>query len=272
MVLVLIAWIMGLWIGFFLLILSDPDSIMNSSSKEPADALEKLYYAAFTLSTLGVGDFTATTDHWRNMTGLAAFSGLIFITASITYFVPVLSAVGHQTKFCLYLHSMGRTPQQILVNSWNGTDFSLFFDKATDLCTMLMQHSLNHHTYPVIHYFHSTNPNLSLAPSVVLLNETVQLLHTAVAESTVNDPLALTMLQSSLDQYLRVVKNDFMQTDTLKDNMPPPDLEPLLRAGIPIRQDSLTDQEGVRPSRQRRKLLTKLLAEDGWTWQDIYTD
>ncbi|MBU1821618.1 MAG: potassium channel family protein, partial [Bacteroidetes bacterium] len=240
--------------------------------KEPADVLEKIYYAAFTLSTLGVGDFTATTDHWRILTGIGAFSGLIFFTASITYFVPVLSAVGHQTKFCLYLHSMGKSPQQLLVNSWNGTDFSLFFEKATDLCQMLIQHSLNHHAYPVIHYFHNTSPSLSVAPSVVMLNETVQLLRTVVAEKAANDPLALTMLQSTLDQYLRVVKDDYMEIDAHEDEMPRPNLDALIQAGIPLREGTFTDAHVLKPFLQRRKLLTNLLVKDGWTWQDVYMD
>jgi hypothetical protein len=270
MLTVLGVWIIGLWVGFFLLILSDPNSIMNSSTKEPADVFEKLYYAAFTLSSLGVGDFTATNDLWRVLTGVAAFSGLAFITASITYFMPVLSAVGQQSKLCLYLHSMGTTPQKILINSWNGTDFSHFLNKAPELCQMLLEHSLNHHAYPVIHYFHSTRPELAVAPSVVLLNETLQLLHTAVSEKTISDCLALTMLQSALDQYLKVVKDNFMKVDAGEQEMPRPDLNALIQRGIPLREGNTTDTHILKPFLQQRKLLTNLLVKDGWSWQDVY--
>ncbi|MBU1821491.1 MAG: potassium channel family protein [Bacteroidetes bacterium] len=171
LVLILGPWILGLWLSFFFVLLSDPLSIKHGSTGAPADNLEKLYYAAFTLSTLGVGDFVAANNLWRTTTGLAAFSGLAFITASITYIGPVLSAIGHQSRLALYIHSLGATPQQILVNSWNGQDFSRLYDQIPDLCKMVLQHTLNHHSYPVIHYFHNSRPEFAIAPSVDILHE-----------------------------------------------------------------------------------------------------
>lgn len=270
MLTVLLFWVVGLWAGFFLLLLSDYDSIISSSTQAPADTLEKLYYAAFTLSSLGVGDFTATTDFWRIITGVAGFSGLVFITASITYFVPVLSAVGQKSKFCTYLHSMGKTPQEILINSWNGADFSLFLDKASDLTQMLAEHSLNHHAYPVIHYFHSSKPELSIAPTVVLLNETLQLLHSVVAKDVVADKLSVAMLQAAIDQYINVVEGNFLKVDSNEDEMPEPDLHALLEKGIPLRERTLNGDDKLKPFLERRKLLTNLLVKDGWTWRDVY--
>ncbi|MDX5438034.1 MAG: potassium channel family protein, partial [Pontibacter sp.] len=172
LIFILLVWIIGLWSGLFLMLLSDKDSVVNSSTLTATSPLEKLYYAGFTLSTLGIGDYKATTDAWRILTSLAAYSGLAFITASITYFVPVLSAVGLQSTVSLYISGMGKTPQQILLNSWNGKDFSSFFDTVSDLCQMIMQHTMNHNSYPVIHFFHNNQPKLAITPAIVLLDET----------------------------------------------------------------------------------------------------
>jgi len=98
---VLLSWILGLWASLFLLFASHPGSIVDDATKLPADLWETFYYAGFTLSTLGVGDYAAAADGWRVLTSAAAFCGLTFITAAITYIVPVLSAVSLQNQLSL---------------------------------------------------------------------------------------------------------------------------------------------------------------------------
>lgn len=77
---VLLSWILGLWASLFLLFASHPGSIVDDATKLPADLWETFYYAGFTLSTLGVGDYAAAADGWRVLTSAAAFCGLTFIT------------------------------------------------------------------------------------------------------------------------------------------------------------------------------------------------
>lgn len=267
---ILFIWILGLWSGLFLVLLSDADSIVNSTTLTSTNALEKLYYAGFTLSTLGVGDYKASTDVWRIITSASAFSGLAFITASITYFVPVLSAVGLQSKLSLYISSMGRTPQQILINSWNGKDFSSFFYNVPDLSQMIMQHIMHHHSYPVIHYFHNSTPKLSITPAMVLLDETHQLLAHAVSQDAGVDKLKMTMLQTALDAYLELVKGNFLKNASPHGSAPTPEFWQLEEKGIPLRQRELAGYTYNHDLQNRRKLLTSLLQMDGWSWQEVY--
>src|SRR5699024_1704986 len=56
---VLVTWYLTIWLGSSLIICSDPSSVINSSTRLPASIVEKFYYTGFTLSTLGVGDFSA---------------------------------------------------------------------------------------------------------------------------------------------------------------------------------------------------------------------
>lgn len=263
---ILLVWVVGLWLGLFLLLLSDPDAVQKSSTLAPADAWEKLYYAGFTLSTLGVGDYVVTNDFWRIVTGVAAFSGLAFITTSITYFIPVLSAVGVQSKLSLYISSMGKTPQQVLTNSWNGQDLSSFFDTTSDLCQMLLQHTVNHQSYPVIHYFHDNDPEQAITPAVVLLAETHLMLAQTVSPQAGVDQLKMSMLQKALDSYLEMVKGSFLKNASPKEGAPVPDLSELEEKGIPLQHKPLFSHE----VQERRKLLTALLEMDGWTWKEVY--
>ncbi len=270
LVVILGAWILGLWLSFFFLLLSDPISIRHGVTGLPADGLEKLYYAAFTLSTLGTGDYVATNNLWRIATGLAAFSGLAFITASITYFGPVLSAIGYQSKLALYIHSLGATPQQILVHSWNGRDFSLFSDRIPDICQMLFHHTLNHHSYPVIHYFHNSKPEFAIAPSVTILHEVLWLLTTSVAEEVSPDVLRRSMLETALSQYLEVLKGNFVDFDSVNVSTPMPELDSLKQAGIPMKDVHETKSSYCSLISNHRKLVSILLENDGWTWGDVY--
>ncbi|MCJ8163377.1 potassium channel family protein [Pontibacter sp. E15-1] len=267
LMMVLLAWVTGLWSGLFLMLLSDADSVIKSTTKASTGALEKLYYAGYTLSTLGVGDYVASTNFWRVVTNVAAYSGLVFITASITYFVPVLSAVGLQSRLSLYISGMGTTPQQILANSWNGKDFSSFFDTTSDLCQMLIQHTMNHHSYPVIHYFHNSKPRLAIAPAIVLLDETYQLLENYVAEDAKEDMLKMSMLRSTLNAYLDMVQGRFLKQAEANATAPSPGLHQLTEAGIPLQEARGNKSQELK---ERRKMLTVLLEKDGWGWAEVY--
>ncbi|MFD1184821.1 ion channel [Pontibacter rugosus] len=268
---ILFTWIMALWGGLFLVLLYEAGSIVNSKTMASASVLEKLYYAGFTLSTLGVGDFIASGIVWRIVTDVAAFAGLVFITTSITYFVPVLSAVSLQSKLSLYINGMGKTPQQILINSWNGKDFSAFFGNASDLCQLLMHHTLNHHSYPVIHYFHNNQPDRSIAPSVALLHEAYQLLANAVPKEAVGNQLMMSMLGTALNAYLETVKGSFLKNPSPKEIAPTPDLRELEEKGVPLKDRDKARHTFEVDLQERRKVMTAILEMDGWTWQDVYT-
>ncbi|MDX5345713.1 MAG: potassium channel family protein [Hymenobacteraceae bacterium] len=270
LIIILLTWVAGLWVGLFLILQSDEGSIVNSDTKLPADALEKLYFAGFTLSTLGVGDFMASNDFWRIVTSIAAFSGLAFITVSITYFVPVLSAVALQAKLSMFISGMGRSPQQILINSWNGKDFSDFFENAPELCQMIYQHTLNHHSYPVIHYFHNNDPKLSITIALVILDETHRILKEDLAEISDKEALKMSMLQTALDKYLQMMRKGYINS-TSENTGPTPDLQQLRNKGIPVNINQEKKAELDQKIQKRRKLLSTTLEKDGWSWEEIFT-
>lgn len=266
---ILLSWVLSLWVGFFLILMFDKDTVVNSTTLSSASALEKLYYAGFTLSSLGVGDYKASNNLWRIMSSISAFSGLAFITAAITYFVPLLSAVTLQNKLSLYISSMGATPQQILINSWNGKDFSSLYENVSVLCQLLMQHTMNHHSYPVIHYYHTSNSKLTIAPSIVLLDETLQLLLYGVKDTAKNQ-LKLNMLQTALTSYQNMVKGNFIRSISPKEKAPVPEIRQLDKAGIPTHSQEEVAKAFMNDLQDRRKLLSSILEMDGWSWNEVY--
>jgi hypothetical protein len=264
---VLLSWIGCLWLSLFLMLASHPGSVIDSTARTSADLWETFYYAGFTLSTLGVGDYAASGDGWRVLASAAAFCGLTFITAAISYFVPVLSAVSLQYQISIYVSSMGRTPQEIVVNSWNGSDFSSFYTNASELCQMLMTHRLNHHSYPVIHYFHDSDACKSIIPAIVTLDAALQLLD-RVSTDVPQDLLKRKMVSSAINEHLGLLRSNYLPRELPPATGPVVELRPLEEAGIPLKPAG----EAERQSDERRSLLGALLEADGWHWNDVYGD
>lgn len=268
LVAILVVWIAGLWIGLFLVLLSDPNSIVSSNSESATSVLEKFYYAGFSLSTLGVGDYKATSNVWRIITSTSAFTGLVFITTSVTYFVPVLSAVNLQSRIALYIQSMGKTPQAILGNSWNGHDFSAFLGAGTELQIMLIEHTLHHRSYPVLHYFHNTNPALSIKLCMVQFAEAFYLFRYAVSHSNA-ESLKSEMIDTTLRHYFEAMEK-YYALGACEDAGPMPDVEELRKQGLPLHEPAKIRESFSKHIQAKQKLVAPLLFSDGWTWEDVY--
>ncbi|HBC02152.1 MAG TPA: two pore domain potassium channel family protein [Pseudomonas sp.] len=264
---VLMSWIAGLWVSLFLVLASHPGSVVDGTTRMPADLWETFYYAGFTLSTLGVGDYAASADGWRVLTSAAAFCGLTFITAAITYIVPVLSAVSLQNQLSLLVSSMGRTPQEIIVNSWNGSDFSAFYDHASDLRQLLVQHTLNHHAYPVIQCFHNSDAGKNVIPAIATLDEVLRLLD-GVSRAVPQERLKQQMLAAALVRHIELQRSSYLGRARANVELGIVDLAPLEAASIPLDES----RAAVGELDERRQLLGTMLQSDGWSWRDVYGD
>ncbi len=269
LIVIILTWVAGMWLGAFLLLQTDPSSVLNSTTDASTTAWEKLYFAGYTLSTMGNGDYKPGSYVWDIVTNLLAFSGLAFITISITYIMPVLSAVILQVKLSVFINSLGDTPQQILINGWNGKNFDRLLKNDANVAELLIQHSENHRAYPIIHYFHNSQMRKAIILNLATLDEAISMLRHVVEKEVRPDHKDLSLLQGSLDFYLEVLKQD-QQIET--DAMPsPPDWSELRNEGIPLDADWLNDFNTNEKLNDRRRVLTHLLEEDGWRWQDVYS-
>ncbi|WP_460881030.1 hypothetical protein [Pontibacter rugosus] len=131
-----------------------------------------------------------------------------------------------------------------------------------------MKHTMNHHSYPVIHHFHNSQPKLSVTPAIVLLDEAYQLLGNALQQGVAVDEVKMSMLQTALDAYLEVVREGFLKNASPNGKAPAPELEGR-------RRDPAEGEGGCKAllragPGERRKLLTTLLEMDGWSWREVY--
>lgn len=216
---------------------------------------------------MGNGDFRPNGTGWQIVTVLYSLAGFGLLTATITYFTPVLSAAIRGQRLAVSISLMGRTPTAILCRSWNGDSFNLFEQEAQTLRNQLIQHSRSHLAYPVIHYFDSSAPEASAIRNLAAIDEALTTILHAGRQSAEELP-QIQLLRQTMDSYLDTVLNDSVIEDAQNDPGEWRDVDP-------TDSDLGLDPEKVRllgdtpEVRERRHLLQNLLACDGWRVRDV---
>lgn len=266
LVLIVLIWVFLLWLSFVLFLSSSEGSIINSTTRVSASLLEKIYYAGFTISTLGVGDYIASSNTWRILSAIYSFTGLILLTMSVTYFIPLLSAVIEQRKLGIRLSNLGNSPEEILINSWDGEDFSEFTEMVSDLSESLVHHSQNHRAYPVIHYFHNWKEKNAVILQLARLHEALYLLKYEISEEIRPDAIELKPLDVAFQNYIEVIM-EVTHINVLEEAPPLAKTDNLRDQGLLLgnREEISVTEDLI----YTRKIFQTLVRQDGWSWDLI---
>jgi hypothetical protein len=259
---ILLAWVLLVWLGWFLVFLGGSPAVVAADSGAPATTWELVYYAGYTISTLGIGDFVPDGPAWQLFTAVASSSGFVLFSLSISYVVPIVSAAAQTRRLAEYVTALGRTGPEVLVNSWNGRDFLALephLTALTPMVTLLSQHYL---AYPVLHYFHSPDADTSAPVSLAALDEALTLLDTGVHQEAKPPRIDLLPLRKAITVLLEHLNVGYVQA---ADEPPPPDRSELDRRGIPLAAEH---EYGSRLNKLtgRRRLLLGWVTTDGWSW------
>ncbi|AVR44287.1 two pore domain potassium channel family protein [Christiangramia fulva] len=266
LVIILTTWVMVLWLSLFLLLNFSAETVLNSTTKMPADIWEKIYYAGYTISTLGVGDYIAGTNLWRIVTNIYSFTGIIFLTMSVTYFIPMISAVIEQRKLGIKLSSLGDSPQQIILNHWNGKDFSQFTSQVMDIADSLIQYSQHHRAYPIIHYFHNSKEKNTIILQLAKLFETLILMKYALKEDVKPSLRDLKPLEIAFENYTEVIFEVTYLTRK-EDQVEFPQTLDLKEQNMMFSEGDFS--ELTKEDAEIRRVFKMLVHQDGWKWNDI---
>lgn len=236
LLLTVFAWVVALWLGLTLILWADPGSVVGATTGLPADFWEVVYFSGFTVFTLGTGDFVASGDGWRVATALASFLGLFLITLAITYLVSVVSAVVSRRSLANSVHLFGDDGLEIVERAWNGSSFSTStLSQLGSLAPQLVQVSQQHFAYPALHLFVSSDPRASLPVAADCLQEALLVLDAGVPEDVRPEDGLLGPLRRAVGTY-RAATSGMLHARG-DSEPPPPDLQPLRDAGIPLVDD-----------------------------------
>lgn len=258
-------WISIIWLGFSLIFLADEGSVVDSITDANSNEVGKIYFVGYTLTSLGNGDLKSGSDWWRIMTNIMGMGSIFFVSLVISYLLPVLQTVVAQRTLATYIYQLGNTPEDIILNGWNGKDFSALHKRFSTLETMILKLSEQHMAYPILHYFHADKREYAAPLNLAKLDEALTIREIYQMDKN-TDNFNWVPIRRSLDNYLLKMKGNFITPSSL----PPPFEYPRIHEfwdDIPIPDSAL--QKKLNELKERRCLLLGLVEKDLWHWQDI---
>lgn len=256
---ILITWVVLLWGSFSLMLLSVTDSVVNAQTKLPADIWNKFYFAGFNIATLGLGDYVPGNDWWKFVTNVYAFTGLILLTMSVTYLVPVLSAVIEQRKLAIKLESLGPDAGTILADLLQEKTY-VMNHKLDEISDSLIKHTQNHRAYPIIHYFHSYKPEKAIVLQLAKLFEVYYLIKFHLKAEWQPAKIHISSLQDSFVNYTNIVR-DVTHMNLIEEL---PEAFTYKELGTKYYQLEKPNPETLEAINERRKVFNSLVIQDGW--------
>jgi Ion channel len=265
-VVTVLAWIVLIWGGWTLIFLGAERAVVASTTETSADFWSRVYFAGFSLFTLGLGDYKPQGALWQFATATAAANGFILLTLSVTYIVPVVSAAVQKRTLAAHISFLGETPDEILLRAWTGSGFGSLGQDLTSLSPMIAATGQQHLAYPVLHYFHSGDSRTAIATSVAALDEALTILADGVVPESRPNPAALGPARQALGEFLRTLNSAFI--DPAEAPPPAPSSARLRSAGVPVVDDDALRRR-LEGAADRRRLLLGLVDAYGWDWRTV---
>ena len=239
-------WIVSLLLGWTLVLHGAAD-LRSTVDRAPADWSDTLYYAGYTLSTMGNGDFGPSSAVGQALTVIAAVTGLLALTMAITYLIPVMRAASDRRELATTIHAIGASPARIAEGLWPDRRTGQHDDIVFQLAQSVRRITQAHSSYPVLHFFTARDRDLAVAPNVAALDEA--LAH-VVGDEPQSARLPERALHEAISSLLDALMASFVRVD-VHDTPPAPAVH--------------GDEPATRAERRRR--LAAWCNDDGWTWE-----
>jgi len=259
-------WLCGLWLGWGLIFIGMPGSVIEDGDMQPANLVGYFYFVGFTLSTLGIGDLRPVGDIPRILTSVAAFNGLILVTLMISYAIPLLNGVISRRKLAFHLSLLGDNMTNLVLNAWNGKDFRDLESTITLVSGEIIQCAENRLAYPVLDYFYSYEREFSLGLQLATVDEALNLLVSGIDKSLLPAESTISNIRKIIQLYLTRCHTAINHIEA--DVPPLPSLSPLSHSGLSLQSDN-TFETSMAEFSERRRLLHKLVLHEGWEWADV---
>lgn len=258
-------WSLMLWAGWSLIFLADPKGIVHGTTGVAADTVERIYYAGFVMTTLGIGDYVPKTSIYQILSALAAGLGFALITLYVTYLLSVLSAVVFKRSLALDVLGMASGPEQLVIDAWKSGRFNSLEQYYLSMSKEWVTLSQQHLAYPALHFFRTRHRSGSPSVAAALVDESVTLLEHAVAPEHRPDALVLSGVRHGIAQLADTVASERREYGQVP---PPPSLAALREAGVPVVDDHSFEQ-ALADLAERRATVCALLRYEGREWDAV---
>jgi hypothetical protein len=257
------AWVLLLWVGWTLVFAGGEDALVVTGDPRPVTWTGHLWFVAYTLATVGNGDFSPNGGVWQVAASLTAFTGFTFITLAVTYVLSVLGAVASKRSFASGVTGRGMTGAAFARSGWSGGDFRALDLPLNTLAAQLDRLADQHAAYPILRYYHSRRVETASAVAVAVLDEALTVLRFGVPKEARPNGAVVEGARSSVQSYLRTLDAAFIEP---ADHVPPPpDLGRLRAAGISTASGEAF-AEALADLKERRRKLLGMVEADAWAW------
>ena len=254
----LAVWVVLLWTGWSVIFLGTDGGIVDSAGTV-AGAWDKVYFAGYSLFTLGNGDFQPVGAVWQIASVATALSGLTVVSLAIAYLVLVVSAAADRRAVAVRLSLLADSPGQLASWWWASERRQVLDEQLLALVEPIVYLTQRHLAYPVLHFFHSSERRASPPVAVMMLDDALTLLICGLTPSERPAGPGVNALRQAIGDYLRLVGGHGDD----HAGSPPLSLTQLEAAGAPvIATDSFN--EAIRAVEERRYALHSLIAGEGF--------
>ncbi|MFZ0392015.1 MAG: potassium channel family protein [Calditrichia bacterium] len=256
-------WMITTWAGWVMIFSSAEFAVLQADSGLPANLFSRIYFSGYTLTTLGIGDYLPGSDFWQLLTVFAAVSGFFILSLAISYLIPVLGQVVQSKRLAFFIYSLGHTPESILINHWNGRDFSHLVQHLFSLAPMLTLLGQQYLAYPVLFFFHSTDYREAISLRISALDDAISLLAYGVQKQVRPEDELLKTIRISISHFMEVFSVPKLK---MAEEVPPvPDLKSLKEAGIPTLSDN-DFKNTMNKLADHRRMLYAFVQHESWEW------
>ncbi len=258
----LFVWVALIWAGWVFLFAGDTGSIFDTRDDEPVTWVGRIYFVAFSMFTMGNGDFAPRDGFWQIATSFTTASGMLFVTMGVSYVLSILSAVNVKRAFASGVTGLGQRGEAFVRAGWDGESISSLNLPLSTLASQLGLLAEQHKAYSILHYYHSEEIADASAVAVAAFDEALTIIVFGLPETIRPGAALVKGARSSVESYLNTA---FI--NPAPHAPPPPRLGYLRDAGIPTVSDEVFNQALLAHDKRRRKLLGMLEA-DAWQWPE----
>ena len=254
-------WVLLIWLGWTLLFFSEPSSLVVKATHSAADFTDVLWYIAYTMFTVGNGDFYPEGNLWQVLSSLVAFTGISMVTLSITYVLQVVSAVTDKRAFASEVLGIGKTPEEFVIKQWTGKDFGAMELQLNSLSGQLNKLNEQHMAFPILHYYHAAREEKSHDIAIAILDDALNIIQFGMEERYHPSKTILASAKKSIGSFLVTVEHAFIKP--APETPPATNLDKVRHHGVPVIGQKDFNQN-LEKQEDRRKLILGLIRNGSW--------
>lgn len=262
----LILWFGLTWLGWFLIFCGHQSLVIDDTTGDYASLVARLYYAGYTLTTIGYGNYVSPTSFGQLVSIIGGFNGLVLVTLAITYSIPVLSAAVQKRQLALLIHTLGSNTEEIIDQGNDDGTFSYLACQLQSLNSQIANISYQHLAYPLVHYFHDENLSNALPLNLVRLHEAMAIILFAF-------PTLPSGRKAQFESTKAIIESLFAHLKpilaTRKSQIPSGPECSIINA-LERSEKSPEDVQTFLETQRGRKLLLAYIQSDGWSWSDVH--